>query len=415
MLRSALVSMTVFQTCLTMIRFPIPAVLLLSILLGACAASEPVTVENDDLLDAPVNPLDGYSYLQNEAGSLIMNHSATGTTRLGDSGDMVFSSQSGDGEFVALATASATSSVLSLIGRDSGSVLQLHEGGADLAFTGVWTSDASRFYFGFYQPVGKQMGEGDIRYVDVATGEIGRVGCSASKAVLAVMADGSLLVRNSDNLYQVTADGCDTLRSVDARKMYHITVSPDGGHIAYVLRDLVYNRDSRQYEPDSTLYLELSTGSDPVKIVGDKYAPRNMSWSPDGSEIVFDVGVQDDTSRRAISVYTLDSGQSSYLVAPTSTTTSHSHASFSPNGQHVVFKSAENDGQPDWMVKTNGVQFSQVLPIDASVEDRQWSWVTGDTALIAPAGSESELIVINAGSVASVAVGTGVLQVWTSN
>jgi len=256
------------------------------------------------------------------------------------------------------------------------------------------------------------MGTGDIRWVDVRSSETGRVGCSASKVVLASLSDGSLLVRNADNLYQVDADGCGTIRTVDARKLYHVTVSPDGSHLAYVLRDLVYNRDSKQYEPDSTLYVELTTGSDPVKVVGDKYAPRNMSWSPDGSEILFDVGLQDDSGRRAVSVYTLASAQSSYLSAPTAGVASTSHATFSPDGRHVIYRSTESDGTHDWMVKTSGAPFSQVIDTATSFRAGSLSWIDGETGLVDLPDGESVIIRFGEASVVTVPLGTSLRAAW---
>jgi len=380
--------------------------------LGACATSEPVAVVEDTPDAAPVSPLDGLNYVSVQNGSVALTHSDSGTTSMGESGSTVLSVVSSDRSHLAMATKSASGSVLTLIGTTNGSTQTLHEGGPDLVFSGVWTADGSRFYFGFYAPEGNRMGAGDIRWVNAVTGASGRVGCSASKAVLAVLRDGSLLVRNTDNMYQVSADGCDTLRTVDARKMYHVTVSPDGSHLAYVLRDLVYNRDSRQYEPDSTLYMELTTGSDPVKVVGDKYAPRNMSWSPDGSEILFDVGLQDDTDRRAVSVYTLASARSSYLIAPTDGVASLSHASFSPNGRHVVYRSTESDGTHDWMVKTTGSQFSQVINSEAVRQSGQLSWVDDDTGLILTDGGESELVHFGGANVTSVPLGATILAAW---
>ena len=48
--------------------------------------------------------------------------------------------------------------------------------------------------------------------------------------------------------------------AVDARKMHEINYEAQGGSFAYVLRELEYNREANEYEPDSSLYIAATSG-----------------------------------------------------------------------------------------------------------------------------------------------------------
>ena len=286
----------------------------------------------DESSEEDASPISGYDMFQNQNELLVMTSRRTGSEIVaGRGGRKTFVSVSPGDTLVAIAVANASESSFYVFDRDARTATQIHSGHPGLVYTGDWSDDGSSFYFGFYQPAGDKMGEGDVRVYDPGERVVKTVGCSASRAVLRAMSDGSLLVRNSDNIYQVVTRGCTTLRTLDARKMHHVTVSPDGQHLAYILRDLVFNRETGEYEADSTLYLEQTKGSDALKIVGDKYQPRNMKWSPDSDEPAFDVELQDGTGQRAISIYSLESKQSSYLVAPVENSPSRTRPVFSPN------------------------------------------------------------------------------------
>jgi len=305
-----------------------------------------------------------------------VRRSATEVQSLEASGSVRFVSSAPDQSAV---VASVGGSLIA-VPRDGATINVLESGDASRVYTGAWSQDASRFHFGFYEPAGDGMGAGGIRTWDRPADEIRNVGCSASKVVLAELASGSLLVRNVDNIFEVDADGCGTIRSVDARKMHHVTVSPDGTHLAYILRELVFNREDRAYEPDSTLYLEPTTGGEAVKVIGDKYAPRNLSWRPDGSELLYDVGPPGGEAQRAISVYTLSDSRSSYVLPPNSTTAA-TQALMSPGGQHVLFRQSSTDGMSDWQVKTTGSNFAQSIPMPAGGVTAAY-WLDGNRLLI---------------------------------
>ncbi len=374
--------------------------LLMFLFVSACSSTETAVNAVDESPTTEASPISDYDLFENQSEMLVMTTERTGREiEAGRGGRKTFVSISPGDVFVAIAVAGVDESSFYVFDRVAGTANKIHGGAPDLVYTGDWSEDGSSFYFGFYQPVGKSMGEGDVRGYDPIERVVKTVGCSASRAVLSTMADGSLLVRNSDNIYQVAVDGCATLRTLDARKMHHVTVSPNGRYLAYILRDLVFNRDSGQYEADSTLYLEQTQGSEPVKIVGDKYQPRNMEWSPDSEELAYDVELQDGTGRRTISIYLLESKQSSYLVAPADSAPSRTRPVFSPNGQHVLFVGTMPSGRIDLMFRTTGDQFTHVVPFAVDDSGGMFtSWIGGDTLLITETNGRNHVLGVGEGA-----------------
>ena len=369
--------------------------ILLSCFLSACASTEAVV----EALPEPAEPeetdiLWDYDRFYNEASLLVMQRGNKGEhIQIGPTGRKTFVAQSQDSRYVVLGVANVDVSGLYLIDREAMTSTKLHQGAPDEVYTGDWAPDDSRFYFGHYQPAGDDMGAGNILSVDALTGESTPIGCSASKAVLSALPDGSLLVRNTDNMYQVAVDGCATLRSIDARRMHHVTVSPDGEHLVYVLRELEYNRETRAYEPDSTLYIEKTTGSEPAVIVGDKYRPRNMTFSADGSEVAFDVAMPDDSGRRDISIYSIETGRSSYLISPAANSPSRTHPSFSPGGEHVLFVGSMPSGKVDLMYRTSYDNFTHVVDYAVDASGGMFTmWAGPHTFMITETNGGSTLI-----------------------
>ncbi len=386
-------------------RLPIVPFLLLTVLFAGCASTPSLV----DVSPPPntASPLAGYSYVEATGGLIKLVGPSTAEVSFSVSGPIEFSSMAPNGESSLVAIGGS----LVYVGRASGTMGLIHEGPSSLQFTAAWSSSSEMVAFGFYEPAGNGMGPGGIHLYDPATGEISDVGCSASKAVLSMLPDGSLLVRNADNLYQVSAEGCNTIRSVDARKLYHVTSSPDGKRLAYVLRDLVFNRDTRAYDPDSTLYIESTSGSDPIKVIGDKYSPRNVVWSPDGSELMYDVQPPEAEGIRAISIYSISDARSSYLLPPGSV--SATNAVFSPDGRHVIYRSMATDGVGDWMIKTEGVQFSQTLPLDA-LDPHAISWIDSNTFLIPSVASQSQMVKMASGTPQVEVLEETLIAVWPS-
>lgn len=380
--------------------------LLLPLLMTACAGPAPVVVEEAPVPETPSSPLDGFTALVLDSRALTVRRSADDTEVLDVSGAVTFESLSPDGSAVAMGIGGS----LVLVEKEAGAARILSRGPAERVYTGAWSRDASRFHFGYYLPVEAGMGAGDIQTFDRTTGSSTSVGCSASKAVLAELSDGSLLVRNTDNLYQVDATGCGTLRSVDARKLYHVKASPDGAYLAYILRDLVFNREKRAYEPDSTLYIESTTGSDPIKVIGDKYSPRNLAWSSDGAELLYDVAPPGGEAQRAVSVYVVADARSSYVLPP-SGSNAVTHGRFSPSGRHVLFRRTGPDGEADWQVKMAGSQFAQSLPLPEGALSAP-RWTDDGHLLVTTVNGSSHLISVSSGAPVSTDLQASVVWLW---
>ena len=380
--------------------------LLLPLLMTACAGPAPVVVDEVPVPEPPRSPLDGFTAVVLQRDALTIRRHADDVESIDVSGTVTFESLSPDGSAVVMGIGGR----LVLVGERGTTVRVLSEGPAERVYTGAWSKDASRFHFGYYLPVDGGMGAGDIQTLDRASGSINSVGCSASKAVLAELPDGSLLVRNTDNLYQVEAEGCGTLRSVDARKMYHVQASPDGERLAYILRDLVFNREKRSYDPDSTLYIESTSGSDPLKIIGDSYSPRNLAWSSDGAELLYDVAPPGGEARRAVSIYVVADARSSYLLPPSGSTAA-TNGHFSPSGRHVLFQSTGPDGVADWQVKMAGSQFAQSIPLPAG-QLTALRWVDDGHLLASRSDGSSHLISVSGGAPAATDLEAPVIWLW---
>ncbi len=316
-----------------------PILFLLAIALGC---SGPGVRTGSDSDETELSPFVTGRYIWIDQSGASLHDLATGEkTGLGAGGQVSFSTVSPDGAYIAIALTAESDSRLLLIDAATRGTSVLNSGRADLVYTGVWSPSGEEFVYGYYQPAVANdrpiLGQGDIKMVSLANSDIVRLGCSASRAVVAWPRDDELIVRSTDNLYRISTEGCATLETIDIRRWHTITGSPDGSHIAYIYRELAFNRDTREYEPDSALYVIPSTGGDGVKVVGDRYRPRNMAWSPDGSEIAFDVRVHPDSEKRAISVYILAADESTYLSPPTESGPSQSRPGWGPEGSFVSF------------------------------------------------------------------------------
>jgi len=379
-----------------MIRLPMYVLFIVLLVAGGCGSSEPIIMEPDESINAVEGPrFDVFQVVGNELN--VTNWGPNDALMPGLAAKVTLSSHAGNGRYIALGTTSESGSHLFVYDREEKTSEILFSGGTDLVYTGHW-DDSDTFYFGQYQPEGKKMGAGSIHSYSAGTGDLTRVPCSASRAVLAVLPGNSLLVRNSDSLFKVAVEDCSTLKTIDARKMYHVSVSPTAQHMAYVLRDLVYNRDTRAYEPDSTLYLQPVSGGDPIKVIGDKYQPRHISWSPDGMELAFDVETQDGSGKRAVSIYSIASGSSSYLEAPTATPYSPEKPFYSPSGRHVLFEAISSDGLSDLMWKSTGDPFSHTVDTESETGSLpHYSWIDADLLLL-QAASGARIIDVSGGN-----------------
>lgn len=382
--------------------------LLLFLLTIALGCSGPGTAVDADEAEPSSSPFVTGQYVWIDQSGVSLLDLATGEeTGVGAGGQVSFFTVSPDGAFVAIALTGVSGSRLLLIEGTTREMTELYSGQTDLIYTGAWSPSGETFVFGFYQPTTASdrpaLGQGDLKKVSLVNGEILRIGCSTSKAVIAWPQADELMVRSTDNLYRVSADGCATLETIDIRRWHKITGSPDGSHIAYVFRELAFNRDTREYEPDSALFVMSSAGGEGVKVVGDRYRPRNMVWSPDGSEIAFDVRVDPASNKRSISVYNLDADESIFLSPPTDSGPSQSRPRWGPDGRFVSF--VQNGNQ--LVIRTLDTTFNRTVELgdDHRPATNLVGWLGGGSAIVTDAGGSVWLFHVQ--SQRSMLLGTG--------
>lgn len=326
-------------------------VLTLVFLLAACATPAPV-------LEPPPPPVV-------EAGPAF-DAAVTRDGKILDTGTAVGEIQAtfpgGAGGAVLFVGAGADSTRLFRL--DGTGLVQVHAVAGQAVYTAVWSPDGALASFGHYKPSGNAspgrpaMGAGDIHILDGAL--TNRVGCSASRAVLAWAPNGQLLVRNTNNLYVVSRDGCDTAATVDARRMHGLTVSPDAARLAFVHRELEYNRTTRAYEPDSTFRLTNLDGSNPKTIVSFRYRPKRLAWRRDGTELAFDVTATEEAGR-AISIFNVASGATAFLHPP-ATDRDEFGPVWSPDGTRIAYLRGDEGGDFSVWVRSFESTFPEGLP-----------------------------------------------------
>ena len=203
----------------------------------------------------------------------------------------------------------------------------------EVSYSGAWSDDQESFAFGYASDSGNGISIADVGGADPVS-----VGCSASNVVMGWPESDRLLAASATGIYIVQTDGCGTIKTLDMRKKSAITVSGDGSRIAYILRELEYNRETRAYEPDSALYIASYMDENPVQIAGQRYSPKRMTWSQDGNKLAFDVSSQQAEGKRSLAIYDVESGESTFLVRPDPLgIPSESSPTWSPDGSFVIY------------------------------------------------------------------------------
>jgi len=302
-------------------------------------------------------------------------------------------SVSPDGRQLAVAYAGGDSSHLALLDLHEGALRAVHAAPGEVVYTTAWAPEGGALAFGYYEDQGSdQRGPGGIMVVEGEGMSPRSVGCSVSQTVESWLPNGDLVVGDDARLYVVAADDCKTLTTIDARTMFQVTFSPDGQWMAYILRERVYNRPARRYDREFSLYLADARGQDAQKVLGHKYDVQHMTWSPDGTQLAFDVQSQDDPALRHVSIYDVTTGETAFLVNPDDDgRTSETHPVWSPDGAGIAF---------DRVIPESGVYqkvvrlfVEQHLRVIATAEAKEalgdtWGWA-GDQGLLLsrPGGS----------------------------
>jgi Tol biopolymer transport system component len=250
---------------------------------------------------------------------------------------------SSDRAHVAFAYAADDSANLAVIELDTREIQHLHRSGLETEYSLSWSPDADALAFGFFS--GTDEGERGPGAISIASldGSTRSVGCQAAHEILQWLPDGRLAVRDSDNLYVVGTRDCETVTSLDIRKMHKITYAPDGRHMGYIFRDLVYDRENAEYVPDSTLFIAGAHGDDKNELFDDAYRARHLQWSPDGSDLAFGVRSEADRSRRQVIVYNVDDDRLTYLIPPERAGSGDEvQPRWSPSGDNIAFTLRRN-------------------------------------------------------------------------
>ncbi len=283
--------------------------LVLALVLGLsrCAAPRPAAPPAP-ATEAPPPSGPAYTTLFFDDGGLRLRDERTGTSTLllagaSPAGSVV---PAPTGDRLAFGYATADSTFLGLFDVPGNAVRVLHAAPQGTVYTAAWAPDGRALAFGFYAARRssegvEEMGPGGIR---IAAGDTVRdVGCRAARAVEAWLPDGHLVVRDQRQwdrrtLYVVTTDGCADRARLDARTWHEITFSADGRWMAYLERSLAFNRRTRSYEPDTTLYVADAYGRNPRKVTDAAAHPRHLRWAPTGATLAFDRLGPDGTTRQ---------------------------------------------------------------------------------------------------------------------
>lgn len=240
------------------------------------------------------------------------------------------------GRYLAFSYATADSSHLALLDLTTRTLQRVHAAAGTVTYSLAWHPDSrrERLAFGYYRPIENgTRGPGSIR-VATPDGTTRSVGCRAAREVLHWLSNGTLATRTDETLYVVDAEDCATQASLDARRMHLIHYAPDGGQMAYIHRELRYDREAEDYVPDSSLVLSGPRGKNAETLFKDKRHARHVRWAPDGSELALDVEVQESGHRQLV-VY--DGSRPTFLIPPDQTTTDQVHPRWSPSGSHIAF------------------------------------------------------------------------------
>lgn len=346
---------------------------------SGCASGESAMVEAlpEEAESAPASTGPALDVFHLQDDSIAMTRLSDGrSVEIGEENGILFVRDAPDGARAILALEGDDMTRLVSVQRKFGRVFQLGAAPNGVRYTVAWNPEGTEAALGTDLSGVSGLSRGRIQRFLATEGRVQNVGCSASDTVLAWLPDGSLLVRGGDNLYVVDHLDCATLRTIDARKMHHVSVSADGAQMAWIQRELVYNRESRSYEPDSTLMAASTSGGEGLVVVDNRFKPRNMVWSDDGTELAFDVELEGGI--RAVSIYSVASGQTSYLARPAAGGASQTDPGFSPSGSHVSYIEHGAEGKV-LKVKRAGEPFARTVaaPIPSTM-----SWVTDDIILV---------------------------------
>ena len=279
------------------------------------------------------------------------------------------------GRYLAFSYATADSSHLALLDLTTQQLQRVHAVPEPaVTYSLAWHPDQDRLAIGHYRPTDNgERGPGSIQIAS-PDGTPRDVGCSSVREVLHWLSDGSLAARTDDDLYVVNTDDCATQASFDVRRMHRIRYAPTGQRMAYIYRELKYDRDRGEYVPDSSLVLSGPRGDNAETLFGDPRRARHHRWAPETAELALDVRVEDSGHRQVV-VY--DGSRPTFLVPPDQTTADQKRPRWSPSGERIAF-TLRTDAASQAAVRVQG-QTRRLGPVDGAV----WGWLD-DRSVVVP-------------------------------
>jgi len=300
-----------------------------------------------------------------------------------------------DGKRTALTVQRGETTHLALVGSD-GAYRDLHHVSGEAHYSVAWAPTSDSLLIGFSGPTDR----GIAVYV-TGSGNVSDVGCAASNLALSWGHGDWFVVGDRDNHYVIERSGCGTIESVDARKFHETAFGPKGDRVAYILRELEYDSEAREYRPDSSLYVASAVGTDPVLVAGDRYRPRRPEWSGDAMSLAFDARLIEDPDRRLISIYDVENGMSAFLNPKAVDSKSSEWAPhWSPSGGAVAYQHSSKGKPPVVSVRVLSNSFSTTV---GKTGERFSGWLddsrvilegNGGTRIVATNGKE--LLVVDA-------------------
>ncbi|MEF8815602.1 MAG: hypothetical protein V5A58_02320 [Salinibacter sp.] len=311
------------------------------------------------------------------AGELTLQEARADTPRTLVSGATAKPARavSPSGRYLAFSYATADSSHLALLDLTTQQLRRVHAvPGPAVTYSLAWHPDRDRLAVGHYRPTDNgERGPGSIQ-IAAPNGTTRDVGCNSVREVLHWMSDGSLAARTDDDLYVVNTDDCATQASLDVRRMHRIRYAPTGQRMAYIYRELKYDRDRGEYVPDSSLVLSGPRGDNAETLFGDQRRARHHRWAPEAAELALDVRVEDSGHRQVV-IY--DGSRPTFLVPPNETTADQERPRWSPSGERIAF-TLRTDASSQAAVRVQG-QTRRLGPVDGAV----WGWLD-DRSVVVP-------------------------------
>jgi len=350
------------------------------LLMAACSSSSK-TSTSSTAESTPSGPALSLLYTVDGEG-LVLHDARTDTSRTlvpGASHDGRRAAST-SGRYLAFSYTAADSTHLALLDLQTRAMRTLDRRAASATYSLAWHSEEDRIAFAYYEPAASgTRGPGDV-FVATPDGATRNVGCRAARDVLHWLPTGSLATRNDDTLYLVAPSDCATRASADAARIREPAHAATGNRLAYIYRELTYDRDAREYTPDSSLFVGDARAQDAEKLFGPERRVRDLKWAPEGAELAFETRVE-ESGHRQIAVYDAAADRTVFLTPPDQVAADQVRPRWSPDASCVAYmrRGAETATAA---VRVEG-QERQLGRVDGTV----WGWL--DTRTLAVPGPDS--------------------------